>query len=183
MNRCESPNLSGHNGKREEKDRKTFSPDFCVKIFADRLGDDDSRRRCNDPQTTVRKQPSEAPRLQHSHHQPWPLGPKWKLSQFWRVSFGGGRRRSATESCVLTRQSVYIPEGNFSPLGWGAEQGGGARHVVGACQWWTGQPALWRHLDMCGWYVQTHTHTGRDLQQTNHCHRCVYDNQLFNSFS
>ena len=100
--------------------------------------------------TAVTKQPKPV----YGIHQPWPLIPKWNCPSLGG-EFGNGHRRRATESRVLTRQSVYIPEGNFSPRG-GAEQGG--RHVVGACQWSTGQPAEWRHLDM--WVVnKTHTYT------------------------
>lgn len=66
-------------------------------------------------------------RLRYPRHQPWPLSPKWNCPSLGS-EFKDGHRRRATESRVLTRQSVYIPEGNFSP--WRGSRAGGP-----TCRW------------------------------------------------
>lgn len=77
--------------------------------------------------------------------------------------------RRATESRVLTLQSVYIPKGNFSP--WGGEQSRGADMSLGLV---SGRRASRRSGGTwaCGWYIKTHTDV--DLQQTHrlNCYLC-----------
>lgn len=85
--------------------------------------------------------------------------------------FGDGRRRRATESRVLTRQSVYIPEGNFSPWEGSRAGGGGGNMSLGLV---SGRRASRRSGGTwtCGWYIKTHTDI--DLRQTNRWNLYLY---------
>lgn len=93
-----------------------------------------------------------------------------ELSQFGG-KFGNGRRQRTTESRVLTLQSVYIPEGNFSP--WGGSRAGGP-----TCRWGlsvvdgpTGAVAAPGHVG------GTHTHklpADKPLELFSVCHSIIH---------
>lgn len=83
-----------------------------------------------------------------------------ELSQIWgwgvslETDAGEGPQKAV---CLLGSLFTFLRV--ILALGRGAERGGGGQHVVGACQWSTGQPAQWRHLDM--WVVHKNTHRHR----------------------
>ena len=100
--------------------------------------------------------------LRSTRHQPWSPCPKRDRLSLGG-EFGGGQERGSAEMCMLTLQSVYIPEGNFSPR-WEKARGGGGNMSLGLVS----VRRASRHSGgtwTSGWYVNTHmqTHTNIDL--------------------